>query len=64
MSQPCALEAKAANSLLGCAQQSVSSRWREVILPLGSALMRHLKCWVQISAPQYKRDVGDTAAGP
>ncbi|KAK4831841.1 hypothetical protein QYF61_019599 [Mycteria americana] len=55
--QQCALVAKAANTLLGCLRQSTASRSRELILPLCSALLRHLECWVQSWAPQCKRDM-------
>jgi len=48
-----------ANSTLGCITQSVTSRRREVILPLCSALVRpHLECWAHFWAPQYRRDMG------
>lgn len=57
VSWPCALSAQGANSNLGCRKQSVTSRSKEEVVPVSSALMRpHLGYCIPLWGPRQEGD--------
>jgi len=57
MTWQCALAAQKAKCILGYIKRSVTSRMREVTLPLYSALVRpQLESCVQFWSPHYRKD--------
>ncbi|KAJ7418452.1 hypothetical protein BTVI_29147 [Pitangus sulphuratus] len=59
MTWQCVLAAQEDNCILGCIKSSTTSRLREVILSLYSALVRpQLEYRIHLLGPQHKKDVG------
>ncbi|KAM9649111.1 uncharacterized protein ACIBXB_011590 [Morphnus guianensis] len=58
MSEQRAAATKRANRMLGCINKGITSRDKEVIMALYSALLGpHLECCAQFWSPLYKKDV-------
>ena len=58
LNMSCVLAVQKANRILGCIKRSMTSRSREVILPLYCVLVRpHLEYCVQFRSPQHSKDM-------
>lgn len=51
---------KKGNSILGCINRNIASRWREVIIPLYLVLIRlHLEKCAHFWDPQCRKDIDE-----
>ena len=58
MTRQCVFAAQKASCILGCIKRSMTTRSREVILLLYSALVRpHLEYCIQLWGPHHKKDM-------
>ena len=58
ISEQCAAAARKANSLQGCINKGITSRDKEVIIPLYLTIVRpHVEYCVQFWSPLYRKDV-------
>jgi len=59
-SRHCSAMVKKANQMLGFIRASISSRNREVILPIYKSLVRpHLEYAVQFWSPHFRKDINN-----
>ncbi|PKU35113.1 hypothetical protein llap_14583 [Limosa lapponica baueri] len=65
MSRQCTLTAQKASCIQGCITSTMSSKLREMILPLYSSLVRpHLAYCIQLWSPQHRKDMDLLESSP
>lgn len=58
-----ALSAEEDKNILGCTRKRITSRSKEVMLPLYCAVVKHVGRYVKYWAPQYRTDTEGSSAG-